>query len=312
MLRLTLKLCTFFDIEGIHRSNIVAVSKEMDTISNEAKPQNQNQVQVKVQGPREKKPRTQKQIEAFKRCAEKRKQNLLNLNAAKQHQENNSVNNSVNSDVEEYKSQVKEMLSELSLLRKHFDERAKVKPEKEKMHVQFADDVGMDMDVDMNTEVETQSQSRPPVRMQVKTPQSLNQRQFEYGYHDHHEQFNSNGKRSINQMNPYDDERRGLIEKIYARNVNAERQARMDALRNTNRLNDNSIQILQPQLQPNETGIGMDMEGISVGTREDPRSRIVTQAQVVANMIKSGSNTQMARKAGAIAVNGLRVASGRR
>lgn len=329
----------------------------MDTISNE-----QNQGNKETQSENEKvkskvkRARTEKQIEAFKRCAEKRKQNLqlkaqvqpqanVNTNSTKStsaetgNVNSNSISNPISNE------DVRNMLSVFSMFKTHLENIKVQSKEKDKDKTQGimtgadltdqnrnkmvsfnnsdgdGDDVGqqkqkqmnvgmnsMDttmMDVDLNLDADVTQSERIPVSRQPVS------REYGYGYPN--QQHNNPRKRDIYSVNPYEDERRSMIEKIYARNMNLERQSRMDIedreRQNIASMNDNSIQIIPPRnLNSNPNGTNTNTSSYTNG---DERGRIVSHAEAVASMIKTGSMTPSARRNATVAVNGLRVASRR-
>jgi hypothetical protein len=268
-----------------------------------------------------KKPRTEKQMEAFKRCVEKRKQKFLDRKSQSvpkpipeyQHQPphqpqslpQSQPQHQVEAQVTD-RNEIKSLAEQIALLK---NQLVDMKQEKDREKVMKSKIVPMSsideeaMDVDDNYNVTgpnissyvDQQRSRPLVQQVRFEPK----RGMDFGYV-------ANGpvpsrKRDIRGMDPYVDEKRGMMEKIYARNVNVMRQQQMDAL-NSNRMSDeNSVQLLSS----NSAYPNMDEYGERVNNdRQAPVDKMV-------DMIRSSSFTSNARKQTALAFNGVRMASRR-
>lgn len=286
---------------------------------------------------KEKKPRSEKQMEAFKRCAEKRKQKLLERNIIKQ-----QTKSSPNADVIESNAlkvimeQINELKNQVKISNQKDIQQQQPQPQPhpqlqlQTMHQDLMED---EIDQKINQPLRISTASTIPTQHQ-------NQHQNQYQYQHQHQQhqqrnqhqhyFQSNNdvlglgvgsgydvtgrqKRDIRGMDPYADERQSMIEKVYTRNVNIERQRELEKYNQKRFSDENSIQLLNPQYnQYNQyNGNGEDRMQVENYDYNDSRGKIVDQAQNMSNMIRTGSNTTQSRKLGAIAVNGLRVASRR-
>lgn len=267
---------------------------------------------------KEKKPRTEKQIEAFKRCAEKRRLKLV--------EKENLV-----------ETEKKEKESQQQLIQNMMDQINQLKNQVQVQHQQQP----IQVQTQVQTQVQPQVQPQLPQPVQVQQVQQVKPavQQYQHQQHKQHQHqsnhmdigmglgYNvvdnvnvnatrSNNKRDIRGMDPYADERQGMMEKVYARNVNMERQREMDRVQQRTRFADeNSIQLLHPQPQPHPQYDQMEVDYNSHNNNNninnDRRGYIEAQSQNMSSMIRTGVLTNQFRKAGAIAVNGLRVASRR-
>lgn len=264
-----------------------------------------------------KKPRTEKQMEAFKRCVEKRKQKFLERKSQSitepvpvyqpQHQPQPQPQPQHQVQVQMTdRNEIKSLAEQITLLK---NQLVDMKQEKDREKVMKSKIVPMSsideepMDVDDNYNVTgpnisnyvEQQRSRPLVQQVRFEPK----RGMDFGYVANGPV--PNRKRDIRGMDPYVDEKRGMMEKIYTRNVNVMRQQQMDAL-NSNRMSDeNSVQLLSS----NSAYPNMDEYNERVNNdRQAPVDKMV-------DMIRSSSFTSNARKQSALAFNGVRVASRR-
>lgn len=316
------------------------------TNTNEGQEENQTEIQIQSDVVKIKKPRTAKQIEAFKRCAEKRKQNLMNKNVMpKQVSLKEKEKEKENENASE-RNEIRAMINELNQLKNQLQAQTQPQPQPQQQPVQTITVKDQSQSQNKVNQKPTVSFKQPerdmqndmdvedePMTMPTSIehgPMQITNDHYSFGFDDENETINNSNvsrtrKRNVHQMNPYEDDRRSMVEKIYMRNQNSERQARMDEMRNRmqvdNRTNENSIQIIQPRnmqdrsqnqnQQQHQTHSNSNMN-TNMNRDRDGRGEIMTQAQVMASMIKTGSNTISARKSSAMAVNGLRVATGRR
>ncbi len=253
-----------------------------------------------------KKPRTEKQIEAFKRCAEKRKQKFLErkqiqTTAAKdqdqdQYQDQKPAS-SIKVEDTHQNDHYKNLAEQIELLK---NQVSSMKQEKEKRQMTFLPPImeeAMEIDEPMPIPVpqhQYQHQHQQRTAAQRSSPVQIPQRKsvqfgqgMAYNVYDGSSDYERNRKRDVRGMDPYIDEKQGMMEKIYSRNVNQMKQQQMDAL-NANRMSDeNSVQLLS-------SSVNVD--------RHAP-------VENMSNMIRSSSFTNSARKQNAIAFNGYRVAT---
>ncbi len=252
-----------------------------------------------------KKPRTEKQIEAFKRCAEKRKQKFLErkqtqTTAAKdqdQYQDQKPAS-SIKVEDTHQNDHYKNLAEQIELLK---NQVSSMKQEKEKRQVTFLPPImeeAMEIDEPIPIPVPQhqyqQHQHQQRTAAQRSSPVQIPQRKsvqfgqgMAYNVYDGSSDYERNRKRDVRGMDPYIDEKQGMMEKIYSRNVNQMKQQQMDAL-NANRMSDeNSVQLLS-------SSVNVD--------RHAP-------VENMSNMIRSSSFTNSARKQNAIAFNGYRVAT---
>jgi hypothetical protein len=106
---------------------------------------------------------------------------------------------------------------------------------------------------------------------------------------------NSVSKRDIREMDQYIDEKQGMMERIYTRNVNNDRQRQMEESKRYRNTDVDSIQLL-PQTNGINTNSRVDVD------RNAP-------VENMKNMIRSTQFTSSARKQNAVAFNGYRVAT---
>ena len=257
-----------------------------------------------------KKPRTEKQIEAFKRCAEKRKQKFLERKqtqtiAAKdqdqyQYQDQKPAS-SIKVEDTHQNDHYKNLAEQIELLK---NQVSSMKQEKEKRQVTFLPPImeeAMEIDEPIPIPIpipvpqhQYQHQHQQRTAAQRSSPVQIPQRKsvqfgqgMAYNVYDGSSDYERNRKRDVRGMDPYIDEKQGMMEKIYSRNVNKMKQQQMDAL-NANRMSDeNSVQLLS-------SSVNVD--------RHAP-------VENMSNMIRSSSFTNSARKQNAIAFNGYRVAT---
>lgn len=278
---------------------------------------------------KEKKPRSEKQMEAFKRCAEKRKQKLIERNIIKQQTKSSPNADVIESNalkvimeqINELKNQVK-ISNQKDIQQQQPQQQPQPQPQ---IHPQLQLQT-MHQDL---MEEEIDQKINQPLRIStastIPTQQHHHQQQHQRNQHQHYFQSNNDvlglgvgsgydvtgrQKRDIRGMDPYADERQSMIEKVYARNVNIERQRELEKYNQKRFSHENSIQLLNPQYNQ-FNGNGEDRMQVENYDYNDSRGKIVDQAQNMSNMIRTGSNTTQSRKLGAIAVNGLRVASRR-
>ena len=290
---------------------------------------------------KEKKPRSEKQMEAFKRCAEKRKQKLLERNIIKQ-----QTKSSPNADVIESNAlkvimeQINELKNQVKISNQKDIQQQQPQPQPQthshpQLQMMHQDLMEEEIDHKINQPLRISTASTIPTQHHHQHQnqyqyqhQHQHQHQHQRNQHQHYFQSNNdvlglgvgNGydvtgrqKRDIRGMDPYADERQSMIEKVYTRNVNIERQRELEKYNQKRFSDENSIQLLNPQYnQYNQyNGNGEDRMQVEKYDYNDSRGKIVDQAQNMSNMIRTGSNTTQSRKSGAIAVNGLRVASRR-
>lgn len=290
---------------------------------------------------KEKKPRSEKQMEAFKRCAEKRKQRLLERNIIKQ-----QTKSSPNADVIESNAlkvimeQINELKNQVKISNQKDIQQQQPQPQPQthshpQLQMMHQDLMEEEIDHKINQPLRISTASTIPTQHHHQHQnqyqyQHQHQHQHQHQRNQHHHYFQSNNdvlglgvgngydvtgrqKRDIRGMDPYADERQSMIEKVYTRNVNIERQRELEKYNQKRFSDENSIQLLNPQYnQYNQyNGNGEDRMQVEKYDYNDSRGKIVDQAQNMSNMIRTGSNTTQSRKLGAIAVNGLRVASRR-
>lgn len=259
-----------------------------------------------------KKPRTEKQMEAFKRCVEKRKQKFLERKSQSipepvpVYQPQPQPQHQVQFQVADH-NEIKSLAEQIALLKNQLVDMKNEKDREKVMRTKMVpmssiDEEPMDVDDNYNITgpnisnyVEQQPRSRPLVQQVRFEPK----RGMDFGYVANGPV--PNRKRDVRGMDPYVDEKRGMMEKIYTRNVNVMRQQQMDAL-NSNRMSDeNSVQLLSS----NSAYPNMDEYSERVNNdRQAPVDKMV-------DMIRSSSFTSNARKQSALAFNGVRVASRR-
>lgn len=295
---------------------------------------------------KEKKPRSEKQMEAFKRCAEKRKQKLIERNIIKQQTKSSPNADVIESNalkvimeqINELKNQVK--ISNQKDIQQQPQPQPQIHPQLQ-LQTMHQDLMEEEIDQKINQPLRISTASTIPTQQHHHQRQHQNQYQYQYQHqhqnqhqHQHQHQrnqhqhyFQSNNdvlglgvgsgydvtgrqKRDIRGMDPYADERQSMIEKVYTRNVNIERQRELEKYNQKRFSDENSIQLLNPQYNQ-YNGNGEDRMQVENYDYNDSRGKIVDQAQNMSNMIRTGSNTTQSRKLGAIAVNGLRVASRR-
>lgn len=269
---------------------------------------------------KEKKPRSEKQLEAFKRCAEKRRIKLLEkeqgiLSEKKEKENQTNLIKSMMEQINQLKNQVQVQVQTQN--------QTQVQPQVQPQ-VQNQSQVQVESQVESQVQVQVKPQVKPHFQIQSHQYQHQHQHQPTHmdlgmglGYSvsaNSNLARNNNNKRDIRGMDPFADERQGMMERVYTRNVNLERQKEMDRVRQTRFADENSIQLLQPQPQYDQDN-RMEIEDMNMTMNNrynnDPRGRIESQAQNMSSVIRTGSLTNQARRAGAIAVNGLRVASRR-
>lgn len=261
------------------------ISKENATISKPTK---------------EKKARSQKQIEAFKLCAERRKQKLLEK---KQNPTSTVVSHPVINQTTSSEHEYKKLAEQIEMLK---NQVVDMKQSKQRIMMPVINEESMDVDVDESTPYV--APQRVQFRQQEPQEQQERQQQFQFqrrqdmigkglGYSVHNQYQNSNNrKRDVRGMDPYIDEKQGMMEKIYSRNVNQMKQKQIDVMDRRRMMDDNSIQLLAPQ--ESQAGVGVDVD------RNAPVENMTT-------MIRSSAFTNAARKQSAVSFNGYRVASRR-
>lgn len=267
------------------------ISKENATISKPTK---------------EKKARSQKQIEAFKLCAERRKQKLLEKKQNPTSTVVSPVINTQTSLMSSSEHEYKKLAEQIEMLK---NQVVDMKQSKQRIMLPVINEESMDVDVDESTPYvapqRVQFRQQEPQEQQERQQQ---QQQFQFqrrqdmigkglGYSIHNQYQNSNNrKRDVRGMDPYIDEKQGMMEKIYSRNVNQMKQKQIDVMDRRRMMDDNSIQLLAPQ--ESQAGVGVDVD------RNAPVENMTT-------MIRSSAFTNAARKQSAVSFNGYRVASRR-
>lgn len=239
---------------------------------------------------KEKRARSQKQIEAFKLCAEKRRLKLLEK---KQLPSDSSLlaksNPNINANVRVVpENEYSKLAEEIKILKNQVDDMKQAKQRLAMAMTPINEEESMEID-------ETPHMSQASPRYNQQYQQQHNQLQRRHGavgleYAMHNQQQNSSNasrKRDIRGMDPYTDEKQGMMEKIYSRNVNQMKQQQMDALISNRMIDENSVQLLP-------SSVNVD--------RHAPVENMST-------MIRSSAFTNNARKQNAVAFNGYRVAS---
>lgn len=267
-----------------------------------------------------KKERSQKQIDAFQICVEKRKQKILEK---KQGNHANEIKKDV-SDESKYKA----LTDQIELLKSQFKVMRHPPPPPSPIPVQASLQMPMPMPMPMQMSMHTINENEnendndamevdraPSSRMAIQHQQQQQQHQQNnypkqpqqqvmfrkrdenvggYGAYQSYSplsQSNTSAKRDIRAMDQYIDEKQGMMERIYTRNVNNDRQRQMEEESNRYRSsNVDSIQLLS------QTNSRVDVD------RNAP-------VENMKNMIRSTQFTSGARKQNAVAFNGYRVAS---
>jgi hypothetical protein len=251
---------------------------------------------------KEKKPRSQKQMDAFRLCAERRKQKLLEkkqnvmpqLHPAQKEREQN-MSDQVYKNLAEQLEMLKNQVVDL----KQEKEKAKAcirMNTNAPVHLPMIEEEPMDIEPQ-------QPQHQPQHQPQYRKPQQ-NQFQFQkredmfgqgIGYAVNNSQYQiESRKRDVRGMDPYIDEKQGMMERIYTRSVNNDRQRQMEESQRYSKVDGDSIQLL-----PATNGNSMNRVDVD---RYAPIENMKT-------MIRSTQYTSNSRKQNAVAFNGYRVAS---
>lgn len=261
---------------------------------------------------KEKKPRTEKQLEAFKRCAEKRKQKLLDKQNSiqvdkKEKEVNQQLLLSLMDQINQLKNEHSRVLQQSNAVVESIPTPA---PAAVPLHTPINNDRDMHHhhhNHQTNTNEPVYRPYHPPNPSHQPTMMELG---CGMGYN-----VSGGRKRDVRGMDPYADERQGMMEKVYARNVNIEKQREMERMQRFRFADENSIQLLSNKQNQSTQDYtypdSMEIDNNQNHDVHDARGRIEMQAQNMSTMIRTGGLTNQARKAGAIAFNGLRVASRR-
>ena len=224
---------------------------------------------------KEKKPRSEKQMEAFKRCAEKRKQKLLERNIIKQ-----QTKSSPNADVIESNAlkvimeQINELKNQVKISNQKDIQQQQPQPQPQthshpQLQMMHQDLMEEEIDHKINQPLRISTASTIPTQHHHQHQnqyqyQHQHQHQHQHQRNQHQHYFQSNNdvlglgvgsgydvtgrqKRDIRGMDPYADERQSMIEKVYTRNVNIERQRELEKYNQKRFSDENSIQLLNPQ-----------------------------------------------------------------
>ena len=280
-----------------------------------------------------KRPRTEKQMEAFKKCMEKRKQKLEerknNTPPVQSQQQTHDHNLYIPvKDNVIYKNlieQIETLKNQVGGISKHMETTnvnniTNRDPPKQQQQQQFHIHNKMDNLNNLNQsdkyndfemEIEPpQPTAAMPLPMQapmsheynnynnfnynVQSRQNMMRQNLGYNINSHVQQnSNQNRKRDIRGMDPYADEKQGMMEKIYTRSTNQYKQQQLELQRQNAMSDENSIQILNQAHQ----------------NRNENFTDRSAPVENMTNMIRSTSITPQARRQSAIAFNGLRVAS---
>lgn len=256
-----------------------------------------------------KKPRSEKQIEAFKKCAERRKQKLLEKNNNVSIKENAPATSFVNNDIlKGLYDQIAELKNQVTVVNKRSNrieepdnmetERIQTEqvPQQQRQHQ-------LQQQPTFVGNLQSQNHTATPIGVGLGLGLGIG---MGNGYN-----VSGRNKRDIRGMDPYADERQGMIEKVYARNVNYEKQRELDRMNHRRYADENSIQLLNHHRDENEMEVDSRYTNRPNIQDNDRRGSITSNAENMSSMIRTGSNTTQARRISAIAVNGLRVASRR-
>lgn len=231
------------------------ITKETATISEPAKA---------------KKPRTAAQMEAFKKCVANRKANIdkrksLSANTNTESKPAGQVAvapASVDSTAQIVAKQVEELKKQMEENNRAIEEyKEHIRREYEAKHlannsIQAYHSPDIDIDNVGGMEIDELPQSKPipmhapkPSASYTYRPQHVNRGGYadDVGFYD--PSTAQSRKRDIRGMDPYADEKRGMLEKIYARNTNAYRQNLIEQQRRSKMASEDSIQILAPRIQ---------------------------------------------------------------
>jgi len=229
------------------------ITKETPTISEVSKAEN---VKVKV-----KKPRTPAQLEAFKKCVANRKANIdkrKSSSTPSQAATSQTLTQTVVGDQSSasFAKQVEELRKQMEANNKAIEEyKERIKQEYESKYAANNSYHTHDQDVHVGMDVDEPEIARPAHSLtHSRTVHALpTNRRAGYAedvmFYDPMSNVSNNRKRDIRGMDPYADEKQGMLEKIYARNTNAYRQNLMEQQRRTRMATEDSIQILAPRVQ---------------------------------------------------------------
>lgn len=287
---------------------------------------------------KQKKPRTEKQMEAFRKCAEKRKQKLLDKkNTIATIPVDNIISASTSAESSlpiqtkpallQQDDRYERLLAQMEMLQNHISGVNKKLESTSLVSVNnistppLANNISNNvMDTDMmdddDDDVNTHSHSNfsfsapktIPTQTQTQTFRNANINRpvlgQGLGYNITSQIQNAaSRKRDVRGMDPYADEKQGMMEKIYARQTNQYKQQIMEQERRKMLADENSIQILNGESQ-----MQIDSPSSIANTYHRNTDRFAPVEQM-STMIKSASNTIQARRNNAVAFNGLRMAS---
>lgn len=235
------------------------------------------------------KPRTEAQMLAFKKCVENRKANIakrkqgLDTNTSSTLHPENIIVKTVEQLKKQMEEQNRRMEEYKESIRREYEEKIRQNT--------FSSSSHDDQDVMMDTQAEDhhhhqqqmQQTRAQPVRFQHQhQPQAQAQAQAQNTYGHNHNQnrihnvrinnqddiaffdptssvANTSRKRDVRGMDPYHDEKQGMLEKIYARNTNAYRQQLMEQQQKMRMASEDSIQILAPH--QSMAAMAMEVDG---------------------------------------------------
>lgn len=283
-----------------------------------------------------KKPRTEKQMEAFRKCAEKRKQKLLdrkNIIASAPTDNTKFVSTSIETSLPiqtkpallQQDDRYERLLAQMEMLQNHITGVNKrlespalgsVNNIQTPPSVNNTSNIVMDADMMDDEDVNTYSHSNFSFSAPNIIPTPTSTPTFKntninrpllgqgLGYNITSQiQNTASRKRDVRGMDPYADEKQGMMEKIYARQTNQYKQQMMEQERRKIMADENSIQILNGDSQ-----MQIDSSSSNANTYHRNTDRFAPVEQM-STMIKSASNTIQARRNNAVAFNGLRMAS---
>lgn len=211
---------------------------------------------------KQKKPRTEKQLEAFKKCVANRKANIDKRKSGSSAVTSTAVPTAPAAIVDTTQTllQIQQLKKQMEEQNRSLEEyKAKLQREYEErlnrpslptinehiVDVDNDDDGGDDsMQVEPVRPKHLQQIHRAPIQRSLPTARV---RTGEIGFYDQSaSNFNFNGKRDVRGMDPYADEKQGMLEKLYARNTNIYKQKVMDQQQRRMLAHEDSIQILAP------------------------------------------------------------------
>lgn len=300
-----------FDIEGSskdYRRNMEEISKDDSSLSKSGKV---------------KKARSAAQMEAFKKCNANRKANIEKRKLGIVEKiDVASVSIPVSTKAEDSSSAVA-IANQVEELRKQMEANNRaIEDYKERLRMQYEDKYNMDQK--MQNQRQKHRMDEDQNRMEIDEPEHAHEYEQEYEevkrihpppqQQQHHHQIpyrppivntrvgyadsiafynpnianqNQNRKRDIRGMDPYADEKRSMLEKIYTRNTNTYRQNLLEQQRKLRMAGEDSIQILASKVQQQpepQSQMQMQMQMDVVPSKEPASTPTVDRWDPVENM----------------------------